>query len=155
MEHDDTGVAAVPVERRSATSCILLDISSISAGDLMPEKQAPTGDRVFGERVQARRAALSLSQAELAHRLSARLPQDQRVGQTYVSQIERGRIWTSPDKLRAVAAALDTTIAYLMGERSDPMRPRPRPTSLGIGDSGTSDTARRAGEERPEPRAWR
>jgi metal-responsive CopG/Arc/MetJ family transcriptional regulator len=32
---------------------------------------------------------------------------------------------------------------------------RPRPRSLGIGASGHSDTARRAGEERPEPRPWR
>ncbi|GMV86300.1 MAG: hypothetical protein AMXMBFR80_21550 [Dehalococcoidia bacterium] len=32
---------------------------------------------------------------------------------------------------------------------------RPRPRSLGIGASGHSDTARLAGEERPEPRPWR
>jgi hypothetical protein len=32
---------------------------------------------------------------------------------------------------------------------------RPRPRSLGIGASGHADTARRAGEERPEPRPLR
>ena len=32
---------------------------------------------------------------------------------------------------------------------------RPRPRSLGIGESGRTDTARRTGEERPEPRSWR
>jgi len=32
---------------------------------------------------------------------------------------------------------------------------RPRPRSLGIGASGHRDTARRSGEERPEPRSWR
>jgi hypothetical protein len=30
-----------------------------------------------------------------------------------------------------------------------------RPRSLGMGASGRSDTARRAGEERPAPRSWR
>jgi hypothetical protein len=34
-------------------------------------------------------------------------------------------------------------------------RYRPRPRSLGIGESGHSDTARRAGEERPELPPWR
>jgi hypothetical protein len=34
-------------------------------------------------------------------------------------------------------------------------RHRPKPRSLAIGDSGQTDTARRAGDERPEPRAWR
>lgn len=32
---------------------------------------------------------------------------------------------------------------------------RPRPRSLGIGASGHADTARLAGDERPEPRPWR
>ena len=32
---------------------------------------------------------------------------------------------------------------------------RPKPRSLGIADSGFSDTSRLAGEERPEPRSWR
>ena len=31
----------------------------------------------------------------------------------------------------------------------------PRPRSLGVGASGAADTARRAADERPEPRAWR
>ena len=32
---------------------------------------------------------------------------------------------------------------------------RSRPASLGIGASGLTDTARRSGDERPEPRPWR
>jgi hypothetical protein len=32
---------------------------------------------------------------------------------------------------------------------------RRRPRSLGVGASGHTDTARRAGDERPEPRSWR
>jgi len=32
---------------------------------------------------------------------------------------------------------------------------RPKPRCLGMGDSGTTDTARRTADERPEPRAWR
>jgi hypothetical protein len=31
----------------------------------------------------------------------------------------------------------------------------PKPRSLGIGASGSSDTARRSADERPEPRTWR
>ena len=31
----------------------------------------------------------------------------------------------------------------------------PKPRSLGVGASGIADTARRAGDERPEPRSWR
>ena len=34
-------------------------------------------------------------------------------------------------------------------------RHRVRPRSLGSGASGRQDTARRAGQERPEPRSWR
>jgi len=36
-----------------------------------------------------------------------------------------------------------------------PATSRPRPRSLGVGASAHSDTARRAGGERPEPRSWR
>jgi hypothetical protein len=32
---------------------------------------------------------------------------------------------------------------------------RPKPRSLGMGSSGRTDTTRRAGDERPEPRSWR
>lgn len=39
------------------------------------------------------------------------------------------------------------------GEQST--SPRRLPRSLGMGASGHSDTSRRIGEERPEPRSWR
>jgi len=34
-------------------------------------------------------------------------------------------------------------------------RHAPKPRSLGVGASGSRDTARRAGDVRPEPRPWR
>ena len=60
-------------------------------------------------------------------------------------------------RLRVMAAERRTSIAALIREaleekiKSD----RPRPRSLGIGASGGTDTARRTGEERAEPRSWR
>ncbi|MEX2230386.1 MAG: helix-turn-helix transcriptional regulator [Dehalococcoidia bacterium] len=121
----------------------------------MTVHQAATGDRMLGERVRERRRALALSQAELAGRVSDLLREGQSVGQTYISQIERALIGTSVDKLRALATALETTVAYLLGEASASARPRPRPRSLGVAESGRTDTARRAGEQPAQPRAWR
>ena len=46
-----------------------------------------------------------------------------------------------------------TIIREAIGEKADRLAPRPR--SLGIAASGTTGTARRSGEERPEPRSWR
>lgn len=61
------------------------------------------------------------------------------------------------DRLRKMAATRGTSIAVVMREaleeKADSYRPKPR--SLGIGASGRTDTARRAGDERPEPRSWR
>jgi hypothetical protein len=60
-------------------------------------------------------------------------------------------------RIRLIAADRGTSIAALvreaLEEKSETYRPRPR--SLGIGASGHADTARRAGDERPEPRSWR
>jgi predicted transcriptional regulator len=60
-------------------------------------------------------------------------------------------------RLRLMAAERGTSMAALIREAlaDTAARHRPRPRSLGIGASGRSDTARRAAEERPEPRAWR
>lgn len=66
-----------------------------------------------------------------------------------------------PDDLlrraRVVAAEEGTSMASLVREAVEERigRYRPRPRSLGIGESGHSDTARRAGEERPELPPWR
>jgi hypothetical protein len=49
--------------------------------------------------------------------------------------------------------SMASIIREALEEKADQLRPRPR--SLGIGNSGHTDTARRAGDERPEPRAWR
>jgi len=60
-------------------------------------------------------------------------------------------------RLRRIAAdrgvSMATIIREAIDEKVDRLAPKPR--SLGIGASGTSDTARRSAEERPEPRAWR
>jgi metal-responsive CopG/Arc/MetJ family transcriptional regulator len=60
-------------------------------------------------------------------------------------------------RLRRMAADRGSSMADLIREaledkvRSD----RPRPRSLGLGASGHSDTAQRAGDERAAPRSWR
>jgi plasmid stability protein len=60
-------------------------------------------------------------------------------------------------RLRVMAAERGISMAALireaLGDKSATYRPRPH--SLGIGASGHRDTARRAGEERPEPQSWR
>lgn len=60
-------------------------------------------------------------------------------------------------RLRRIAADRGISMAALIREAIDETieRHAPKPRSLGVGASGTSDTARRTGEERPEPRAWR
>ncbi len=40
-------------------------------------------------------------------------------------------------------------------EQTKPGNQHARPRSLGAGASGYTDTARRTGEEHPEPRTWR
>ena len=61
--------------------------------------------------------------------------------------------------LHRMAEERRTSIAAIIREAVEEklatFRPRPRPRSLGIGASGHSDTARLAGDERPEPRPWR
>lgn len=60
-------------------------------------------------------------------------------------------------RLRRIAAERGVSMATIIREAIDEKADRlpPRPRSLGIGASGTADTARRSGEERPEPRSWR
>jgi plasmid stability protein len=60
-------------------------------------------------------------------------------------------------RLRVVAAERGTSMAELIREALEEKvaAHRPRPRSLGIAASGHSDTARRAGDERPVPRSWR
>ncbi len=60
-------------------------------------------------------------------------------------------------RLRRIAGDRGISMAALIREAIDATieEHAPRPRSLGVGASGTTDTARRAGVERPEPRAWR
>jgi hypothetical protein len=60
-------------------------------------------------------------------------------------------------RLRRIAADRGVSMAALIREAIDATieQHAPRPRSLGVGASGTADTARRAGDERPEPRTWR
>jgi len=59
--------------------------------------------------------------------------------------------------LHRMAAERQTSVAAIVREAVEEKLAtfRPRPRSLGIGASGQKDTARRAGEEHPEPRPWR
>lgn len=61
------------------------------------------------------------------------------------------------ERLRRVAAERGTSMAKLIREALEEKVKscQPRPRSLGIGASGHTDTARRTGEERSEPRPWR
>ncbi len=61
------------------------------------------------------------------------------------------------DRLRRLAADRGVSMATLIREAIDEKvdKTRPVPRSLGIGASGSTDTARRTAEERPEPRTWR
>lgn len=60
-------------------------------------------------------------------------------------------------RLRRAAAergvSMATIIREAIEEKVEQLAPKPR--SLGVGASDTTDTARRTGNERPEPRAWR
>jgi hypothetical protein len=60
-------------------------------------------------------------------------------------------------RLRRIAAERGISMAALIREAIDEAveRHAPKPRSLGVGASGTPDTARRTGHERPEPRSWR
>jgi hypothetical protein len=67
------------------------------------------------------------------------------------------------DTLQAIAAerqvSVEDVIREALAEKAARYVPTPRerplPRSLGMGASGHTDTARLAGEERPEPRSWR
>jgi predicted transcriptional regulator len=63
----------------------------------------------------------------------------------------------SRTRLRRIAAERDVSMTALIPEAIDPTieQQAPRPRSLGVGASGTEDTARRAGDGRPEPHASR
>ena len=56
-----------------------------------------------------------------------------------------------------LAAERGTSMAELIREALEEKVSsyRPRPRSLGLGASGTTDTAQLSGDERPRPRSWR
>lgn len=60
-------------------------------------------------------------------------------------------------RLRLIAAERRTSMAALIREALEEKAGshRPKPKSLGIGDSGRTDTSMRTTIERPEPRSWR
>ena len=61
------------------------------------------------------------------------------------------------ERLRRLAAERGVSMATLIREAIDEKvdRTRPLPKSLGLGASGKTDIARRAGDESPEPPPWR
>ena len=60
-------------------------------------------------------------------------------------------------RLRLLAAERGTSMAALIREAltEQVATARPRPRSLGAGESGHRDTSRSSAERRPEPRSWR
>jgi hypothetical protein len=78
----------------------------------------------------------------------------------YHGDMERTTISLPPvllRRLRLLAADKGVSMATLIREAIEwkTGEERPKPRSLGAGASGTRDTARRAGDIRPEPRSWR
>ena len=61
------------------------------------------------------------------------------------------------ERLRKIAAERKSSMAAVIREALEEKARtyRQKPRSLGIGDSGFTDTARRSADERPEPRSWR
>jgi hypothetical protein len=73
--------------------------------------------------------------------------------------MRRTTIMASDDligRIRRMAAERGVPVAVVIREALEEKVKSywPRPRSLGAGASGHPDTARCAGEERPEPRAW-
>jgi plasmid stability protein len=60
------------------------------------------------------------------------------------------------ERLRVLAAERGVSMATLVREALEETvaNARPKPRSIGIGASGSSDTARRTTVERPQPRMW-
>jgi plasmid stability protein len=61
------------------------------------------------------------------------------------------------ERLRQLAAERGVSMATLVREALEETvaNARPTPRSIGVGASGSTDTARRTAIERPEPRTWR
>ncbi len=60
-------------------------------------------------------------------------------------------------RLRRIAAERGVSMATVIREALEEKanHHRPKPLSIGIFDSGHTDTSRLAGEIRPKPRSWR
>jgi hypothetical protein len=60
-------------------------------------------------------------------------------------------------QLKRIAAERDVSLASVIREALEEKARayRPRPRSLGFGDSGTTDTARRTADESIRPDPWR
>ena len=72
-----------------------------------------TRQQLIGRRVRLRRVALGWTQRELAQQ--SHMPQE------HVSHLERGNfVAVNPERLVALADALQTTTDYLLGRAKDP-----------------------------------
>lgn len=71
----------------------------------------------IGQRIQNRREELGLTQEELAHRIGYK-------SKSSINKIELGVYSLRQSKIKAIADALETTPAYIMGwdERPEPAR---------------------------------
>lgn len=70
----------------------------------------------IGNRIRSRRIELGLSQEELKNKVGYS-------NRSMIARIERGDINITSSKIKAIATALDTTPAYLMGWEDEPEEP--------------------------------
>lgn len=96
-------------------------------------KYEDTGDPVLAERVRARRKSLGWTQRQLAEAMEP--PMSQR----WVSGIEGVEFGANTEMMRALAAALRTTTAYLYGESDSPETPEDRLRRIGIAPGNLSE----------------
>lgn len=78
----------------------------------------------------------------------------------YNEGMQHATITLPPDlleRLRRLAIERETSVEAAVREALEEKvsEHRPRPRSLGIGASGSADTARKSADERPLPRSWR
>ncbi|PPJ33629.1 transcriptional regulator [Nocardia nova] len=83
-----------------------------------------------GSRVRQARTAAGLSLRATAERIG--------VSPATLSAVENDKTGVSIARLRALAAALDTTVARLIGEAPAPLPPRPRARTAGVSEGNTA-----------------
>lgn len=86
-----------------------------------------TGDKLLGARMKTRRLALGLELEEVGAALTPRV-----VGRTVRAYEDGANEPRTVEALRQIARVLQTTVAYLVGETDNPVRPADRLRRAGI-----------------------